>query len=624
MDSRSVYRRTFAVTAFLVVVFSALSVRVVYVQVVNHDRLSKIAKTERLKREYLPATRGLIFDRHGEPLVQNRHVRDVIADRYHLVDIHVCRKAVAVAEGLSVRQVARELDDNEARRRFIEITDRVLDELLGNEGIRVRDIVAEGAGRDHVVVCRNLEFKEAEKMRLSLLERGIGGFSFEDAMERHYPNPDRLVQVLGYTDADNVGREGIEGALDKQLAGEAGYRNLERTRRSSEVLSGEDDLSLPVDGANVELTINMGLQEIVETALQRAVLQCSPEKIMAVFMDPGSGEVLAMASRPHFDQETRKGIRKIHPVADRYEPGSTFKIVALAAAFDKELITLDSVFFCHNGRYSAPGLFLRDHRAFSYLSSREILSQSSNIGAFFIAKKVEDRSGVGTFDSYIKNFGFGSRTGIELTAEAAGLVTGPDDRAWSRTSLSRIAMGYEVDVTALQMASALSVIANGGNLMKPQIIQKVSSAEGEVIYQLQPKKIRRVISEQAAGMMVNALTAVVADGGTGQNAMVDGFVVAGKTGTAKKLRTPRNKGYYHGRYVVSFMGFLPAENPRLVGIIVVDDPKNASRYGGTVAAPIFSEIATAAMPCMGVKPTALPRRMIKNVRRKVKIPVERY
>ncbi|MCP4848422.1 MAG: penicillin-binding protein 2 [Verrucomicrobiaceae bacterium] len=624
MDSRSVYRRTFAVTAFLVVVFSALSVRVVYVQVVNHDRLSKIAKTERLKREYLPATRGLIFDRHGEPLVQNRHVRDVIADRYHLVDIHVCRKAVAVAEGLSVRQVARELDDNEARRRFIEITDRVLDELLGNEGIRVRDIVAEGAGRDHVVVCRNLEFKEAEKMRLSLLERGIGGFSFEDAMERHYPNPDRLVQVLGYTDADNVGREGIEGALDKQLAGEAGYRNLERTRRSSEVLSGEDDLSLPVDGANVELTINMGLQEIVETALQRAVLQCSPEKIMAVFMDPGSGEVLAMASRPHFDQETRKGIRKIHPVADRYEPGSTFKIVALAAAFDKELITLDSVFFCHNGRYSAPGLFLRDHRAFSYLSSREILSQSSNIGAFFIAKKVEDRSGVGTFDSYIKNFGFGSRTGIELTAEAAGLVTGPDDRAWSRTSLSRIAMGYEVDVTALQMASALSVIANGGNLMKPQIIQKVSSAEGEVIYQLQPKKIRRVISEQAAGMMVNALTAVVADGGTGQNAMVDGFVVAGKTGTAKKLRTPRNKGYYHGRYVVSFMGFLPAENPRLVGIIVVDDPKNASRYGGTVAAPIFSEIATAAMPCMGVKPAALPRRMIKNVRRKVKIPVERY
>jgi len=624
VDSRSVNRRTFAVTAFLVVVFSALSVRVVYVQVVSHEQLSKIARTERLKREYLPATRGLIFDRHGEPLVQNRHVRDVIADRYHLVDIHVCRKAVAVAEGRSVRQVARERDDDEVRRKFIDITDHALDEMLGNEGVRVRDIVADGAERDRVVVCRDLEFEKAERMRLLFIERGIGGFNFKDSTKRHYPNPGRLVQVLGYTDAENVGREGIEAALDQQLAGVAGYRNVERTRRSSEVLTGRNAQSSPVDGANIELTINMGLQEIVEAALQRAVQEFDPEKIMAVFMDPLSGEVLAMASRPQFDQETRKGIRKIHPVADRYEPGSTFKVVALAAAFDKQIITLDSVFFCHNGRYQAPGFFLRDHRAFSYLNTREILSQSSNIGAFFIAKKLESRSGVGTFDGYIKNFGFGARTGIELTAEAAGMVTGPQDRAWSRTSLSRIAMGYEVDVTALQMASALSAIANGGNLMKPQIIQQVSSPGGEVVYQLQPKKIRRVISEQAAGMMTNALTAVVAEGGTGEKAMVDGFVVAGKTGTSRKLRNPRNQGYHPGRYVVSFMGFLPAENPRLAGIIVVDDPKNAARYGGTVAAPIFSEIASAAMPCLGIKPTVVPRRVIKNVRRKVKIPAQSF
>ena len=174
MDSRSVNRRTFAVTAFLVVVFSALSVRVVYVQVVNHEHLSKIAKTERLKREYLPATRGLIFDRLGEPLVQNRHVRAVVADRYHLVDIHVCRKAVAVAEGISVRQVAREFDEHDVRQRFIAIADGLLDEFLGNEGVRVRDIVADGAQRDHVVVCRDLNFKEAEKMRRVFIERGVG------------------------------------------------------------------------------------------------------------------------------------------------------------------------------------------------------------------------------------------------------------------------------------------------------------------------------------------------------------------------------------------------------------------------------------------------------------------
>ncbi len=624
MDSRSIYRRTFAVTVFLVLVFSALSVRVVYVQVVNHERLSSIAKKERLKREYLPAKRGLIFDRHGEPLVQNRHVRDVVADRYHLVDIHVCRKAVAVAEGISVKQVARRFDEYEIRQRFIAIADGLLDEFLGNEGVRVRNIVADGAERDHVVVCRNLDFKQAENMRREFLERGVGGFSFEDSMKRHYPNPGRLAQVLGYTDAENVGREGIEAALDQQLAGVAGYRTVERTRRSSEILPGIDSQSPPVDGANVELTINMGLQEIVEAALQRAVNEFSPEKIMAVFMDPASGEVLAMASRPDFDQETRRGTRKIHPVADRYEPGSTFKVVALAAAFDQNLITLDSVFFCHNGRYRAPGLFLSDHRSFSYLSSREILSQSSNIGTYFIAKKLENKSGVGTFNGYIKDFGFGERTGIELTAEASGMVTGPQDRGWSTTSLSRIAMGYEVDVTALQMASALSAIANGGNLMKPQIIQKVYSPAGELIYQLQPKKIRRVISEEAAGMMTNALTAVVAEGGTGKNAMVEGFVVAGKTGTARKPRHQRNKGYFHGRYVVSFMGFLPAENPRLAGIIVVDDPKSPSKYGGTVAAPIFAEIASAAMPCMGIKSTELPRRVIKNVRRKIKVPATSF
>ena len=624
MDSRSVNRRTFAVTAFLVVVFSALSVRVVYVQVVNHEHLSKIAKTERLKREYLPATRGLIFDRHGEPLVQNRHVRDVVADRYHLVDIHVCRKAVAAAEGISVRQVAREFDEHDVRQRFIAIADGLLDEFLGNEGARVRDIVADGAQRDRVVVCRDLDFKEAEEMRRVFIERGVGGFSFEDSMKRHYPNPDRLAQVLGYTDAENVGREGIEATLDEQLAGVPGYRDVERTRRSSEVLPGVDSQSLPVDGDNVELTIDMGLQEIVEAALQRAVSKHEPEKIMAVFMDPMSGEVLAMASRPDFSQETREGVRKIHPVSDRYEPGSTFKVVALAAAFDQKLITLDSVFFCHNGRYQAPGLFLRDHRSFAYLSSREILSQSSNIGTFFIAKKLESKSGTGTFDGYIKDFGFGRRTGIELTAEAAGMVTSPQDRGWSKTSLSRIAMGYEVDVTALQMVSALSAIANGGTLMKPQIIQKVFSQDGDLIYRLQPKKIRRVISEEAAGMMTNALTSVVAEEGTGKNAMVEGFVVAGKTGTAKKPRQQRNKGYHDGRYVVSFMGFLPAEHPRLAGIIVVDDPKSASRYGGTVAAPIFSEIASAAMPCMGIKSTVIPRRVIKNVRRKVKIPAESF
>ena len=237
-----------------------------------------------------------------------------------------------------------------------------------------------------------------------------------------------------------------------------------------------------------------------------------------------------------------------------------------------------------------------------------------------LAKKI----GRHTFHSYIKDFGFTARTGIELTAESSGTVTRPDSKAWSKTSLSRIAMGYEVDVTALQMVNALCVIANGGTLYQPQIIQRITSQDGLTMYRFQSKKIRRVIHEGAANKVRDALMAVVSKGGTGTRAQVDGFHVAGKTGTAYKPKSLRNQGYHTGRYVVSFMGFLPAENPRLAGIIVVDDPKNAARYGGTVAAPIFSEIASAAMPSMGIRPTVLPRRAIKNVRRKVKAPSKSF
>ena len=604
MDSNSFHKRSFCVTLILVIAFSVLSIRIVYIQIVGHERFSEIAKAERMAKTVLPASRGQIYDRNGESLVQNQHVRDVIADRYHLEDIHVCRRAVAASEEVSVREISQRYNSKEVRERFIILAESLLNQTLGIKKGVLQEIVNNNDGRDRFVIFRSLDFIHAERVKELMRERKIGGFRFEDSTRRYYPKYQRLVQVLGYTDAANVGREGIESTLNPQLAGVSGYRLVERTRRSSEVLSEYSKEVPPINGSNVELTIDMGLQNIVEQQLELAVREYAPEKIMAVFMDPGTGEILSMASRPQFNQFTREGVRKIHPIADRYEPGSTFKIVALSAAFDRGLITPDSIFFCYNGRYQEPGVTLSDHRAYGYLSAEEILAKSSNIGVYMLAKKI----GRHTFHSYIKDFGFTRKTGVELTAESSGTVTRPDSKWWSKTSLSRIAMGYEVDVTALQMVNALCVIANGGTLFQPQIIQRITSQDGLTMYRFQPKKIRRVIHEGAANKVRDALMAVVSKGGTGTKAQVDGFHVAGKTGTAKKLKNPRNQGYHKGRYVVSFMGFLPAENPRLAGIIVVDDPKNkGSRYGGTVAAPIFSKIAAAAMPYMGIDPRKATR-----------------
>ena len=610
MDSTSLHKRSFFVTVLFVLLFSALSARIVYVQIVGHERFSELARAERMLREDLPQSRGLIFDRNKEPLVQNQFVRDIIADRYHLTDIHVCRRGVAASEGVTVKEISRRYEPDEIRKRFIILAENLLEETLGITGGILNELVYGDSDKDRAVVYRALDFVRAEKVKVMMEERRIGGFHFEDSSRRYYPNEDRLVQVLGYTDILNIGREGVERTFNEELGGVPGYRLVERTRRSSEVLSNYSKEVAPINGSNIELTIDMGLQNIVEEQLEIAVSKYSPEKIMAVFMNPETGEVLSMASRPHFDQFTREGVRKTHPISDRYEPGSTFKIVSLAAVFDKGLVGPDTMFYCHNGYYRERGVTLKDHKSYTNLTAQGILTKSSNIGVYMLAKKLGRHS----FYSYIKDFGFSSRTGIELTAESSGTITKPDSKGWSKTSLSRIAMGYEVDVTALQMVSALSVIANGGVLLKPQIIRRVSSSDGVSISEFKTQKVRRVIHEGAANMVRDALVSVVLDGGTGTRASVEGFIVAGKTGTALKPRNPRNLGYHRGRYVVSFMGFLPADNPKLAGIIVVDDPRgDGSIYGGTVAAPIFQKIAKAAMPYLGVEPLIVNRKATRSL-----------
>jgi cell division protein FtsI (penicillin-binding protein 3) len=334
--------------------------------------------------------------------------------------------------------------------------------------------------------------------------------------------------------------------------------------------------------------------------------------VTVILMDPISGKILAMANRPDFNLETREGNRRNFAITDRYEPGSTFKVISLSACYDSGAVTAGDRIFCHNGAYEEGRGYktLKDHHSYGYLSSGMVLAKSSNIGTYMMVKEL----GKHTFYTYIRDFGFGSPTGVALTGEVSGLVHKPNSRFWSKTSLSRVGIGYEVDVTPLQMLNALCAVANGGNLMQPKIIDKITDAHGEPTYEFKPHKIRRVISEETADQVRRAMLLVTGETGTGKLGVVEGYSTAGKTGTAFKPAKDRSKGYIKGHYVVSFMGFLPAENPRLAGIVVVDDPtgEGVSRYGGTVAAPVFKEIATEAMKYMGIEPSVVPRRAVRS------------
>jgi cell division protein FtsI/penicillin-binding protein 2 len=318
-------------------------------------------------------------------------------------------------------------------------------------------------------------------------------------------------------------------------------------------------------------------------------------------MRPQTGEILAMANRPDFDLNQRNTARpeqmKNRAIIDMMEPGSTFKIVTAAAALNEKKVRPDTTIFCENGRWNFGGRPLHDHKAYGELSVRDILVKSSNIGAAKLALSIGDQK----FYEYIRRFGFGERTGVELPGEIGGIIRPP--QSWSKISITRIPMGHEVGVTPLQMTVAMATIANGGKLITPRIVKSVTAADGKTITEFRPQLVRQVISPQTAQQLSNALRGVVSDRGTAAAAAVAGFTIAGKTGTAQKV-DPRG-GYEHGKYVVSFTGFLPADHPEFVGLVVLDDAKTSKpeqNYGGLIAGPIFARIAEKAARYLDLEP----------------------
>jgi cell division protein FtsI (penicillin-binding protein 3)/stage V sporulation protein D (sporulation-specific penicillin-binding protein) len=412
-----------------------------------------------------------------------------------------------------------------------------------------------------------------------------------------------LCHVVGFTDFDQHGIQGVEASMDQYLRGEDGYRYVERDARGREIVLYRGLEHEPRDGFQVHLTIDLHLQTIVEDELDTAMREYTPEKATIILMRPQTGEILAMANRPNYDLNLRSEAdpeqKKNRAITDLMEPGSTFKIVTAAAAINERRVRLDSMIYCENGVWNFGGRPLHDHghKGYGDLTVQDVLVHSSNIGAAKMAIMLGEQK----FYEYIRRFGFGDRTGIELPGEIGGMVHPP--RSWSKISITRIPMGQEVGVTPLQMIVAMSTIANGGKLVQPRIVKSIIDDHGKPLSVLRPTDVRQVISPETASKIAFALRGVATKRGTAAEAAVPGFTISGKTGTAQKAAP--HGGYEKNKYVVSFSGFLPSENPAFVGLVVLDDahPKDPNlNYGGTVAGPIFSRVAEQAARYLDLEP----------------------
>jgi cell division protein FtsI (penicillin-binding protein 3) len=555
------------VCLFFTALFSLFSFRLVYLQMIKHDEYAGLAAEKHVYKQPIFAERGTILDANNEVLAHNTPVETVVADATHINNrdaiIPLLRDALDIPAG-------------------------ELSEKLEGE-------------RRYIVLKREVPIAAATALREKLRAQNLRGIYFERDTTRIYPNGSMLCHVIGFTDFEHRGIQGVESSMEEYLHGQDGYRFIEHNRAGQEIVLYRGQERVPRDGYQVHLTVDLNLQNIVENEIDAAVREYNPQKAIIILMRPQTGEILAMANRPNFDLNLRSEAKpeqmKNRAIIDMMEPGSTFKIVTAAAALNEKKVRLDTTIFCENGIWNFGGRPLHDHKAYSDLSVQDILVKSSNIGAAKLALSIGEQK----FYEYIRRFGFGDRTGIELPGEIPGVIRPP--QTWSKISITRIPMGHEVGVTPLQMMVAMATIANGGKLVTPRIVKSVTTGDGKTITTFSPTVLRQVISPETAAQVGNALRGVVSDRGTAAAAAVPGFTISGKTGTAQKV-DPKG-GYEQGKYVVSFSGYLPADHPEFVGIVMLDDAKTSKpelNYGGLVAGPIFSRIAEKAARYLDLQP----------------------
>jgi cell division protein FtsI/penicillin-binding protein 2 len=470
----------------------------------------------------------------------------------------------------SVYAVSKDIKDREK-------VASILSPLLNLE----KDFLADRLNRNKSFVWlkRKITDKEAE----ILGKTNIDSINLIKETKRFYPNDSLGCHFIGFTGIDNRGLEGLELCYDVFLKGKYGWKNALRDARQDVVHSYAEYLP-PSDGFDLILTVDEIIQHIIEKEIINIVKTSRPKGVMIVAMDPYTGGILAMANYPNFNpnhyQKVDSKFFKNMCITDSFEPGSVFKIVPASAVLEEGLIDFEDELFCEEGSYKIGKRILHDYRPYGTLTFREVIEKSSNIGTI----KAAERLGEDKLYRYIKKFGFGSKSEIDLPGEENGILR--DVSGWSYVDMTTIPMGQGISCTALQLVNAISVIANGGMLMKPFIVRYIVDTDNNIVKAFEPRPARRVIREETSSKMKELLRGVI-ERGTGKRAKLDDYDACGKTGTAQKV--DKNGRYSKNKFVASFIGFAPSIKPRVALVVCVDEPKG-KYFGGSVAAPAFKNI----------------------------------
>jgi len=543
------------------VFFVITSSRAFYLQILKKDDWTRIAERQHQKIVPLTPARGTIYDSSGAALAVSIEMDSCFAEPVFIEEPGDAAVKLAPVLGMPREELKRKLS---GKRGFVWLRRQITPDMTR----KIRDLK-------------------------------IGGIGFVKELRRFYPNSEVAAHVIGFTGLDPQGLEGVELKYNSQILGNSGYLVTERDALGRDIALMDKVVQKASKGYNLTLTVDKNIQYVTEKELAKAVTESRAAGGMALVMDPQTGKVLAMASYPTFNPNAFRSYSKDslrnRVIADTFEPGSTMKVFLIAAAMEAKLVGPNDSFNCENGSYAIGGRVIHDTHKYGNLRVSEILKYSSNIGS----AKIGSRLGAERLLASLKNYGFGEKTGVDLPGEVSGYLR--DRSRWYPIDLANISFGQGLSISSLQLATAVSAIANGGLLMKPYLVEKITDDAGTVIRRFSPEIRHRVSSSRTAQTMTKMMASVTSEGGTGLNAVVDGYLVAGKTGTAQKV-DPMTRCYSATKRTASFVGFVPADNPRLTILVVIDEPKTSS-YGGVVAAPAFREIAHQSLCYLKVPPT---------------------
>ena len=558
-NKKGIRIKIFIVMALFVIGFATIIGRAFFLQVIQHEQLASMANNGYRGVLFLPPKRGVIFDRSGHELAVSVEVGSVYAHPKSIVDTN-----------MAVKQLA---------------------ELLGESQKTIRTLLNQK--RDVVWVKRRIPDDVAKRIQATRI-KGVG---IAKETVRFYPAGDVAGHLIGFVGDDNQGLEGIELAFDKDLRGPQGtlIQMMDARRKPFAINKPAEDLKSMKD---IVLSIERDLQYRTQMALNKAIKEHNAKGGHCVVIDPYSGEILAMAVSPSFDPNRFRALSpdvwRNRSITDVYEPGSVIKAFLLAAALNEYAVSPATVFNCENGKYKIGSNTINDTRPHGLLNVSDIVAVSSNIGAV----KIGDQLGYGIFYDYLKKFGFSEKTNINLPGERTGFIR--KESAAKAIDKANLYFGHGMTCSTLQLAMAIGAVANGGDLMQPILIKRIIDQNGQTLLENKPKKIRNVISKETALETTKILQRVVSKEGTAPSAAITGYTAAGKTGTAQKI-DPETKSYSNTLYDAIFIGFAPAQNPKVVIVVMLDEPLK-KYHGGQAAAPVFKEVGQWAMNHLKVSP----------------------